>query len=76
MNITGVIPQKEVYFPTKETDLKKAVAKFYDQNHDAEITSIDGRNVVGICEECELPIFEDESYQRDDYGIYWHYKSA
>jgi hypothetical protein len=73
MDITGIIPQREVNYPTKETDLEKAVAKFYEINPDAEITSIDGREVVAMCENCGMPIFiEEQAYLHDEDGIYWH----
>ena len=73
LDITGIIPQREVNYPTKETDLEKAVAKFCEINPDAEITSIDGREVIAMCENCGMPIFsEEQAYLYDEDGIYWH----
>lgn len=30
--------------------------------------------IIGLCESCENPIFEDEEYWHDEEGVVWHKK--
>jgi hypothetical protein len=69
MNITGIIPQQEVHYSTKETDMEKDISAFQDLHPDAEITDIDGREVIGMCENCDTPIFWDQPFEWDVDGI-------
>lgn len=72
MNITGHIPQIEVEFSTKSTNLKSAILRFRKKHPSAQIDEIDGKEVWGMCENCELPIFSDEDYHHDEDGVMWH----
>ena len=38
----------------------------------ATITAVKGLNCIGMCEDCGLPILENESYKTDSDGVFWH----
>jgi hypothetical protein len=61
LKVLGAIPVQEV---TEEypdhSDLKEVVQNFKDQYPDADISSIDGKIVEGLCEACSIPIFEGD----------------
>jgi hypothetical protein len=72
MKITGCIPQAKFEYEVKSTSLRIAVNQFQSDYPDAEITLVDGKEVVDICESCDLPILDGEQYWHDSDGIFWH----
>ena len=36
------------------------------------ITYVDGKEVIGMCEDCARPIIDGEEYLSDEDGITWH----
>lgn len=37
-----------------------------------ELISIDGEEIIGVCEHCGLPVMESEAYLSDHKGFIWH----
>jgi hypothetical protein len=72
MVIIGIVPQHAVSYPTKLESLRLAVVNFRETYPGAELVAVDGRDVVSICENCDLPILEGDRYWHDRDGINWH----
>ena len=73
MNICGYYPQTDLEYNAPTDDLVEAMSQYREAYPDAIVTEIDGREVVGFCEGCEMPVFADDPNRRsDDDGIHWH----
>ncbi len=59
MIIKGIIPEKVIKYPSNSEELGYAIKEFYSIFPNAHIHSINGQYVIGMCRECNLPIFED-----------------
>lgn len=51
--------------------LKKAIASFRRDYPGFTIDTIDDKWVIGWCEDCGCPLFEDSDYHESEDGIMW-----
>lgn len=70
MEITGYYPQRHVELTADAETINDALPEWFTAHPDAVIDSIDGVDVVGMCDVCSLPILvTDESRTQDSEGV-------
>jgi hypothetical protein len=62
IEVVGHIPQQHVASVIPVATAKEAVHWFQKEHPGACVEKIDGAFVVGICEGCEIPLFENDDY--------------
>ena len=52
---------------------KRGSCRRYDEvPNGARVTSVNGREVIGYCESCGMPILDGQASGRDIEGVTWH----
>lgn len=62
IEVVGHIPQRSVASNVPAATPKEAVAGFKKEHPDACVEKVNGDFIVGICEGCETPLFDEDDY--------------
>ncbi len=52
-------------------NISGSIERFRREHPDADITHINGNEVIGVCEVCRLPLTHCSRYYQDGDGVMW-----